>query len=208
MRGRVVLRGHVETGYSPLELFSVMRHGPEVLREYTDLGIFPWWTSEELRLAFFRFLSAATHWLDYRLWPDSAPLQHAHSLLWLGALVGATALLYRRIHGASWVAGLAALLYAVDEAHGAPAGWLANRNALVATLFGLLCLLAHDRWRRGGAGSGRHALLAALCLALALAGGEMGLGAFAYLVAYAVFLDRGPVRRRLLSLAPWRPVTR
>ena len=199
---RVVLRGDVETGYSPLELFSVMRHGPEVLREYTDLGLFPWWTSGELKLAFFRYLSAATHWLDYRLWPESAPLQHAHSLLWLGALVAAAALFYRRIHGVSWLAGLAALLYAVDEAHGAPAGWLANRNALVATLFGLLCLLAHDRWRRGEGGGARHAALAALCFALALAGGEMGLGAFAYLVAYALFLDRGSWPGRLASLAP------
>ena len=199
---RVVLRGDVDTGYSPLELFSAMRHGPEVLREYRDLGIFPWWTSEELRLAFFRYLSAATHWLDYRLWPESAPLQHAHSLLWLGALVGAAALFYRRIHGVSRVAGLAALLYAVDEAHGAPAGWLANRNALVATLFGLLCLLAHDRWRRGEGGGARWAALAALCFALALAGGEMGLGAFAYLVAYALFLDRGSWPRRLAALAP------
>jgi hypothetical protein len=199
---RVVLRGDVETGYSPLELFSVMRHGPEVLREYIDLGLFPWWTSEELRLAFFRFLSAATHWLDYQLWPDYAPLQHAQSLLWFGALVAAAVLLFRRIHGATRVAGLAALLYAVDDAHGTAAGWLANRNALIATFFGLLCLLAHDRWRRGGAGV-RSAVLAALCFALALAAGEMGLGAFAYLVAYATFLDPGGWRGRLGSLAPY-----
>ena len=198
---RVVLRGDVETGHSPLELFSVMRHGPEILHEYIDLGLFPWWTSENLRLAFFRYLSAATHWLDYRLWPDSAVLQHAHSLLWLGAVVAAAALVYRRVHGATWVAGLAALLYAVDEAHGAPAGWLANRNALVATFFGLLCLLAHERWRRGGGGA-RSAALAAVFFALALAGGEMGLGAFAYLVAFAVFLDPGGPRQRLISLAP------
>ena len=199
---RVVLKGEVETGYSPLELFSVMRHGPEVLREYTELGLFPWWTSEGLRLAFFRYLSAATHWLDYRLWPDSAALQHAHSLLWFGLLVVLAAVLYRRIHGVSWVAGLAALLYAVDEAHGAPAGWLANRNALVATVFGLLCLVVHDGWRRRGGTGWREPALAAACFALALAAGEMGLGAFAYLVAYAVFLDGGTARRRLASLAP------
>ena len=199
---RVVLRGEIDTGYSQLELFSVMRHGPEVLREYVDLGLFPWWTSEDLRLAFLRHLSAATHWLDYRLWPDSAVLQHGHSLLWFGALVAAAALLFRRIHGLSPVAGLAGLLYALDEAHGAPAGWLANRNALVATLFGLLCLLAHDRWRRRGATGWRDPALSALFFALALAAGEMGLGAFAYLVAYAVFLDRGTTPQRLASLAP------
>jgi hypothetical protein len=200
---RVVLRGDVESGHSPLELFSVMRHGPELLREYVDLGLFPWWTAESFRLAFLRHLSAATHWLDYRLWPESAVLQHAHSLLWLGALVPAATLLFRRIHGPTWVAGLAALLYAVDDAHGTPAGWLANRNALIATFFGLLCLLAHDRWRQGGAGGGRHAVLAAVWFALALAAGEMGLGALAYLVAYAVALDPGGTRQRLLSLVPY-----
>jgi hypothetical protein len=200
---RVVLRGDIESEYGPLELFSVMRHGPEVLQEFRDLGIFPWWSSETLRLAFLRYLSAATHWLDYRLWPESAVLQHAHSLLWLGGLVAAAALLYRRILGATWVAGLAALLYAVDDAHGAPAGWLANRNALIATFFGLLCLLAHDRWRRGEVGSPRGAALAALWFALALTAGEMGLGAFAYLLAYALVLDRGGPRQRLVSLAPY-----
>ncbi len=198
---RVVLRGDIETGYGELELFSVMRFGDEVRREYVELGLFPWWTSEQFRLAFLRYLSAATHWLDYRLWPESAWLQHAHSLLWLGALVAVAALVYRRIHGAVLVAGLAALAYAVDDAHGAPAGWIANRNALVAAFFGLLCLLAHDRWRRGGGGA-PAAALSALAFALALAAGEMGLGAFAYLVAYAVVLEPGGRRARAASLAP------
>ncbi|MFQ5351158.1 MAG: hypothetical protein ACE5EG_12015, partial [Thermoanaerobaculia bacterium] len=198
---RVVLRGDVDTGYGQLELFSVMRFGPEVRQEYVDVGLFPWWTSEQFRLAFFRYLSAATAWLDYRLWPESAVLQHAHSLLWFGALVAAATLLYRRIHGSTWLAGLAALLYALDDAHGGPAGWLANRNALIATFFGLLCLLAHDRWRLGG-GGGRHGALAARWFALALAAGEMGLGTFAYLIAYAAFLERGSRRQRLVSLAP------
>ena len=63
------------------------------------------------------------------------------------------ALLYRRILGPTWVAGLAALLYAIDEAHAAPAAYIANRNALIATCFGVLCLLCfararQERWRR------------------------------------------------------------
>ncbi len=75
---------------------------------------------------------------------------HLHSLLWLGALVVAAALLYRRILGPTWVAGLAALLYAVDDAHAAPAAYIANRNALIATCFGVLCLLCFARSRQEG----------------------------------------------------------
>ena len=95
-----------------------------------------------------RPLAALTHALDYRLWPGSALLMHAHSLAWFGALVLAAALFYQRLLGRSITAGLAALLFAVDSAHGTPVGWLANRNSLLAAFFGGLTLLAYDRWRR------------------------------------------------------------
>ena len=168
----------------PLEIFSTLRHGPEIRNFYVELGSFPWWTAADFRIAFVRHLSAATSWLDFRLWP----------------LVAAATSLYRRIHGRTGVAGLAALLFAIDDAHGTAAGWLANRNALIASLFGILFLLAHDRWRRGG--HRRSALLAPMLLALALAGGELALGAVAYLAAYALFLDPAPLRRRIVSLLP------
>jgi hypothetical protein len=176
---------------------------PQVRQEFVDLGIFPWWTADGFRLAFFRYLSAATAWLDYRLWPDSAVLQHSHNLLWLGALIAVATLFYRRVEGSTRVAGLAALLYAVDDAHGAAAGWIANRNALIACFFGVLCLVAHDRWRRSEGGGARlSAILAPLFFSLALAAGEMGLGAAAFLVAHAAFLDRAALRGRLASLVP------
>jgi hypothetical protein len=125
---------------------------------------------------------------------------HAHSLLWLGALVVAVALLYRRILGPTWVAGLAALLYAIDEAHAAPAAYIANRNALIATCFGVLSLLCfvrarHEGWRPGLAWS-------ALFLTLGLAAGEMALATAIYLAAYAVFLDPAPWPRRIAALVP------
>src|SRR5215213_5330266 len=53
--------------------------GPAMVRRSIDLGYFPWWTAPEMRAVFFRPLAAATHWLDYRLWPDSAEAMHAHS---------------------------------------------------------------------------------------------------------------------------------
>src|ERR1700751_5510666 len=88
--------------------------------------------------------------LDYRLWPNHPALMHLHSLIWLSAAVLAAALLYREVLGATWVAGPAALMYALDGAHAVPAGYLANRNALIACCFGFISLLEFVRWRKCG----------------------------------------------------------
>src|SRR5271168_4159769 len=77
-----------------------------------DLGLFPWWTDPGLKAEFLQALTVLTHRLDYALWPDSPALMHAHSLFWLGTAVFAVACFYRRMLGSTWVAGVAALLFA------------------------------------------------------------------------------------------------
>ena len=52
-----------------------------------DFGSVPWWTFKDMRASFWRPLAALTHWVDYRLWPDSAALMHTHSLLWFVVVV-------------------------------------------------------------------------------------------------------------------------
>ena len=185
---------------------------PEVLRklfifvdrdngaQLLDLGAGPWWSVKGLQIAFFRPVTALTHWLDYRLWPDSPALMHAHSVIWYGAVCALAALFYRRVMGHVWVAGLAAFLFAVDDAHAMPVVWLANRNALLALFFGLLSLMAHDQWRRKGRWAG--ALLSIPCLALTVLSAEIGVAVGAYLLAYAFFLEDGSWRRRLVGLLP------
>ena len=81
--------------------------------------------------------------VDYALWPDSGVGMHLQSLAWLACLVGLTALVYRRPIAVPLVAGLAALLYALDDAHGMPVAFLANRNAVVAASFGVLSLWSY-----------------------------------------------------------------
>ena len=184
----------------PTGIFRAIAGDSERIREAIERGFLPWWAAEDLRVAFFRPLSVSLTHLDYALWPGSARLMHAHSLLWLAALVAVATAAYRRLLGATSLAGFAALLYAIDEIHAIPAAWLANRNAMVAACFGLLCLTAHDRWRRDG--DSRAGWLAPLWLALALSAGEMGLSTCGYLVAHAVFLEAGSWRRRLLALIP------
>ncbi len=185
---------------SPAELFDFIKGDPAANLQSRTIGFLPWWSDEHLRLAFFRPLTGLTHWLDYRLWPDSPSLMHIHSLLWYGAVVVATAVLYRRMLGVTWVAGLAALLYAVDDAHGFPAVWIANRNALLGAFFGVVALILHDRWRRKRWWPG--AILAPLAFGLGLLSKESTVAVGGYLLAYALLLDRGTWTRRLASLTP------
>lgn len=175
-------------------------------------GVLPWWHAPDLKLLFFRPLAAGLHWVDYRLFGEHYVLHHLHSLLWYALGVWLAAKLYRKVSGSAVAAGLAAFMFAAEDAHAMPASWLANRNALVSLAFSLLCLHLHLLWRREG-----HlwALpLALLSLALGLLGGEAALAAVVYLAAWELCLGEGRWLRRLgsllpygLVLVPWRLVT-
>lgn len=163
--------------------------------------LLPWWTDPQLQIAFFRPLSSLFHRLDFALWPEAPRLMYCHSLIWLGLMLTLVTSLYRRLESSPGIAGLAALVFALDDSHGATVAWLSNRGALIATFFGVLTLLLHHAWREHGARA--SAWGAALAWLLALAAGELGLGALGYLLAYALFLERAPLGKRLASLAPY-----
>jgi hypothetical protein len=186
---------------SPIDMFNFFNGDPERISELMDYGFLPWWTYDKIKGAFWRPLASITHWLDYTLWPDTPPLMHLQSLLWYGALVMAVAFLYRRFEAAPLIAGLAALLYAIDDAHGTPVGFLANRNALMATLFGVLAIIAHDKWRRN---NWRFGILAGPVLLVAsLLTAEAGISTCAYLAAYMFFIDRSSWHQRIISMIPY-----
>ncbi len=191
-----------ETGGSPLlSLFSFADGVPEHNYQLMDIGFWPWWTLPTIKGSFFRPVTAITHWLDHALWPNSAVLMHLQSLMWFAGVIFATAILYRRILGKTYIAGLAALLYAIDDAHCLPAAWLANRSALIAVFFGVLTIVVHDQWRRNGWKIG--AAFGPLLLSLSLLSKEEGVATCGYLLAYAVFLDKGSWRQRLAALCPY-----
>jgi hypothetical protein len=145
------------------------------------LGVTTWLAHPELKLTFWRPLSAATHMLDHSLWPRQALPQHLHSLLWWGAALWASLRLFRLVQGPGALLGLTALLFSIDDAHSLPAGWLANRNSSIALCFGALSLHAFIQSRRGEL---RHGLWASTLLyALALLAGESGIGTTAFLFA-------------------------
>jgi hypothetical protein len=188
---------------NPWHPFRFLNGRPELFHALVDRGLMPWWTDPDCRLGFLRPVTAATHIVDHRLWPGAPWLMHLQSLAWFALLILATSHLYRRLMARSlapWVPALAALLFTVDDAHALPVVWLANRNSLLAALFGVLALVAHDRWRRDGWRPG--AVLAPLALLVALLSKESAVSVGAYLLGYAAFLDEGTWRRRLATLLP------
>jgi hypothetical protein len=186
---------------SPIDMFRFIDGDPKRTAKIIDYGFFPWWTYENVKGAFWRPLASITHWLDYIIWPNSPPLMHFHSLLWYGALVMAVAFLYRRFATIPLIAGLAALLYAIDDAHGMPAGLISNRNALMATFFGAMAIITHDKWRRDNWHAG--IALGPLLLAASLLSAEAGISTCAYLAAHMLFIDRGIWRKRIVAMAPY-----
>lgn len=183
------------------DLFRLTALVPGDRASQLELGVLPWWTDAHARLAFLRPLTSLTHWLDYTAWPQRPALMHAENLLLYGALVAAIGVLARRLLGAGPGAAIATVAYAIDDAHVMPAGWIANRHALASALATALTLIAHDRARRDGWRPG--AWLGPIALAVGLASGESAIGALAYLLAHALFLDPGSRHERLLALAPY-----
>lgn len=167
---------------------------------FKDFGLLPWWTAKDFRGTNWRPLTALTHWLDYQLYPNSPMLMHAHSLLWFAAVIFLVAVLYRKLLGPVWIAGLAALLYMIDDSNYFPAMWIANRNLLLSLFFSISALLMYHRWQWQK--SVYAGVAVPFLLLLALLSTEAGIATFAYLFAYALFIDRQDRRRRVLSLAP------
>ncbi|HWO14037.1 MAG TPA: hypothetical protein VNN80_31250, partial [Polyangiaceae bacterium] len=175
------------------------------LRLMSSGSLLPWWSDPALKVAFFRPLSSLLHRLDYALWPRHPELMYAHGLLWYLLLLWLVQRSYARFEAAVGNATLAAWLYALNDANGPVVSWLSNRNALIAAVGVVATLEFHDRARREGHAASR--LLAPACLAFALFAGELGLSAWAYLIAHALSFERAPLGRRCAGLWPYAAVT-
>jgi hypothetical protein len=201
---RAVLTGSERYGEmlpGPQGMFRFVSGDPEITRAAMDVGLLPWFTDPNLKIDFFQLIPTQTHILDYWLWPDHPELMHVHNLVWFALLVFVAAIFYRRIFGPTWMAGVALLLFAVEDGHALPAAWICNRNTLIAATLGIGCLIAHDAWRRE---KRDWTLLLALVLwALSLLSKEAGIATCAYLFAYAVWLDKATLWQRFLTLVPY-----
>lgn len=160
-------------------------------------GVLPWWFSAETKVAFYRPVAQWLMQLDYKLWPNSIALMHLHSVFWYGLLVLVAGLTYREIMPTRWAAGLAAVLFAVDAAHGGAVAWLPNRNALVCLTGALLALLCYRK--RGW----RWQILGCLFFSFGLGCSEAALAITGYFFAHEIFLSDQRVSQRILRLLPY-----
>lgn len=197
---RAIVRGEAPVTRSSLDVYHFISDAPAEHAAVLDRGVFPWFTAPTMKAAFFRPLSSLSAVLDYAVLPDWPWLFHLESLALYGALIALVLGLYRAVLPTLPIALLAGLLFAIDDGHGIPVGWLANRNSLFAAVFGMSAVVLHHRATQHGFRAGF--VLGPLALALGFASGEAVLGAFAYLVAHAIAYDESPLRRRLAALAP------
>jgi hypothetical protein len=186
---------------SRLDVFNFFGGRPERTHRMLDLGLLPWWMPPEVQVAFWRPVSALTHWIDYTLWRERPALMHLQNLGWLGALILAALLTYRGLMGAGAAAGMAALLYAFGRPHVLPATDIVGRNTLIGACFGVLTVLLHDRWRR--CGWSRGTIAAPASFALALLSAENAITSAAYIVAHSIYVDRSAWPNRLRALLPY-----
>jgi hypothetical protein len=72
---------------------------------------------------------------------------------------------------------------------------------MIGGAFGAAALLFHQRWRRGR--GARYGVLAVASAACSVFSAELAVGVFGYLLAYALCYERGGLRARVQSLAPY-----
>jgi hypothetical protein len=191
---RAMLDREYPVARSPLDLYSFLRNRGE-LPLLMDGGIAPWWSHPALKLSLLRPLASLLLYVDHSLLGLSPVAEHAHSLLWLIALVVVYYFLARRFLP-TLAALLATAMLGFDSALVAPASWICNRTALISATLGALALIAYFRHREDGWKPGW--LLSALAFTLALAGGEYAVCAVAFVVSYELFgaRDAWPLRLR------------
>jgi hypothetical protein len=184
-------------GRSPAEL---LHEAPTQLAQEKALGVFAWWSGPNFTIHFLRPLSSFSHWLEYRLWPDTAWAMHLSNCVLYALLVACAACIYQALLPSLAAAGLAALMFAVDDSHAQSVGWIASRHTILGSLFGLLALLLHVRARKHASGTLRIASV--VCTALTLLTAEFGVAALAYIVAYALVFESGTFGARLGTIWP------
>ncbi len=182
------------------DLFFGYLRDPQAGELARNYGLLPWWTPDSLRIGLWRPVTGFTHWLDYQLYPDSPVLMHAQNIGWFAAVVWLVTVLYRRLMRPGWAAGLGGLLFLLDYNTYFPVAFVANRGFILSLCLGLACLYQHHQWRREQRRSGL--IWSALFLGLSVFANEGGASTLAFLLAYALVLEPGPVRRRALTVLP------
>lgn len=96
---------------------------------------------------YFRPVSMATYWVEFRLWGVSPIPFHLTNLILIAAAAALVVILVRRYTGDAYLAGATGLLFALHPYHVENAAWIAARGGPLFSLFFMLAALTYDRWR-------------------------------------------------------------
>lgn len=166
----------------PLDLFWFSGGNAQEHRALVEHGYNPWWTHPEHRVAMLRPFASGLLALEHAL-KLSPHAQHVVALVCLLACLWAAHRFLKRVLP-EWVAVTATLLYALDEAHGAPTSWLANRSTLISTALSLLALSSYVRARTEAPEQRWPPLTTLVLLALAFISGEYSYFVLGYIAAF------------------------
>ena len=193
-------------------MFQHPAYQPDVLKGYYNyidemrrLEILPWWSSDTLRIDFFRPLSSASLYLDFHLGHKRPWVGHLHTaLLFIAMLIG-SALFLRRLLRDPKHQKWAFTIFALGNYHAMLVGFVATRHALMANTFAIYAAWAFLLWRQ----KGRQKWLgtALLLFVFGLLSGESALSFAGFAVAYALILSEGHLKTRLKRCLPVGVVT-
>lgn len=132
---------------NPLNLYDFASDSTrDELREH---GLIPWWTSDDLRVRYFRPVTSLSILVDSAVYGDWAPGYHATSILLFAAFLFLAFRLYLALGAPVGAARWGLTFLALDDVHALPVGWIAARATLMGALFVTVTLLAVDRYERG-----------------------------------------------------------
>ncbi len=192
----------VESPWTPAEWWDLYTFAREDINaELLEAGHHPWWAHPEVKMTFFRPLSAATHHFDHWLFPDQPMLHHLHSVLWYGLAIFMVYWVLAGIYpNSKKLVLLASIAFAVATPHAMTVGWLAGRNTIISFVAALLYFDLYRRWRTSH--KTKYLLSSLGLFIVALLTGEAALGGIAYLLGWELFMVKTTWSKRLLALTP------
>lgn len=177
---------------------------PAEMQLFRKWGVLPWWTSDALRIDFFRPIPSITHWLDYTLFGRNAAAAHLVSIAWyMLSLALVYRVMTRFIEDGSRTLLLAIAIFALDDTHALNVQWLANRNDVIAAVFLLTAFLGYLRLGENRGSRRTNIALTIGGFILALLSKESSVVFPALVLAHAIILgsrDGGPLRTRIRPL--------
>lgn len=189
----------------PMQMYAFFDGDSECFQRMLDYGNIPWWYSPDIKAALWRPITALFCMLDFWLWPQSPESMHVQSLCWFAILILLSGLVYRKVMGAGWAAGLAVLLYTINDIQVIPIAFLANRHILIAAVFGIGSIGAYFLWR--GKNLIGWAYAAIVLYTGSLFASESGVAVFGYMMSHSLWIERGKAWTRIKPLLPFAIIT-